>query len=500
MEAKELFCREIVDSFCEPDNETDTLLAAASMEYEESVRTTSHTLPAPTTTTGSNAYSLPETQPHPKRFALPQTEDDILRGRDAGIPETTKKDTRYCVSIWDAWSKEREQTTHTHIPSLSTMTVAQLSHWMTRFVLEARKKNGDPYPPNSLHHIVTGLMRHLRWSGRVIDFFKDSNFIEFRASLDSEMKRLQSTGLGSVKRQAEVITEEDEETLWRKGLLGDHTPQVLLDSIVYYCGLHFALRSGKEHRQLRHFPCQIELVETAGQRSFLRYTEDQSKNHQGGLRARKVKHKVVIQHENTEDPKHCFVRLFKRYRQLCPANTPSHAFYLQPSRRPTSSCWYSNRPLGHTTLSKTISRICKRAGISGYKTNHSLRATSTTRLYQSGVDEQLVMERTGHRSIEGVRSYKRTSDSQREVLSNILNRQTQVAAPVPSPVTPHPGLHQHLSQSTHSHQLLHGLSLPSATFNNCTVNFNIGSVPGPSGETEMPRKRRRAIIQDSDSE
>ena len=130
------------------------------------MRTTSHT---PTTTTGSNAYSLLETQPHPKRFALPQTEDDILRGRDAGIPETTKKDTRYCVS---AWSKEREQTTHTHIPSLSTMTVAQLSHWMTRFILEARKKNGDPYPPNSLHHIVTGLMRQLRWSGRVIDFFQ----------------------------------------------------------------------------------------------------------------------------------------------------------------------------------------------------------------------------------------------------------------------------------------------------------------------------------------
>ena len=116
------------------------------------------------------------------------------------------------------------------------------------------------------------------------------------------------------------------------------------------------------------------------------------------------------------------------------------------------------------------------------------------------MDEQLVMERTGHRSIEGVHSYKHTSDSQREILSNILNRQTQIAAPVPSPVTPHPGLHQHLSQSTHSHQLLQGLSLPSATFNNCTVNFKIGSVPGPSGETEMPRKRRLAIIQDSDSE
>ena len=77
--------------------------------------------------------------------------------------------------------------------------------------------------------------------------------------------------------------------------------------------------------------------------------------------------------------------------------------------------------LGHTTLAKTVTRLCKLAGIEGYKANHSLRATTTSRLYQSGVDEQLVMERTGHRSLEGVRSYKRTSDVQREALSDILN-------------------------------------------------------------------------------
>ena len=65
--------------------------------------------------------------------------------------------------------------------------------------------------------------------------------------------------------------------------------------------------------------------------------------------------------------------------------------------------------------------MCNAAGISGFKTNHSLRATAATRLYQSRVDEQLVMERTGHRSIDGIRSYKRTADFQRENVSDILN-------------------------------------------------------------------------------
>ena len=93
------------------------------------------------------------------------------------------------------------------------------------------------------------------------------------------------------------------------------------------------------------------------------------------------------------------------------------SLYLNQPRKK----WFSNKPLGHQTLSTTVARLCKSAGISGFKTNHSLRATAATRLYQSGVDEQLVMERTGHRSLDGVRNYKRTSNAQREELSDILN-------------------------------------------------------------------------------
>ncbi len=55
----------------------------------------------------------------------------------------------------------------------------------------------------------------------------------------------------------------------------------------------------------------------------------------------------------------------------------------------------------------------------GHFTNHSLRATAATRLYAAGVDEQLITEKTGHRST-AVRTYKRTSDEQQEEVSKIL--------------------------------------------------------------------------------
>ena len=40
----------------------------------------------------------------------------------------------------------------------------------------------------------------------LLTFFTDSDFSEFKATLDAEMKRLQSEGIGSKKKQAEVLT------------------------------------------------------------------------------------------------------------------------------------------------------------------------------------------------------------------------------------------------------------------------------------------------------
>ena len=106
---------------------------------------------------------------------------------------------------------------------------------------------------------------------------------------------------------------------------------------------------------------------------------------------------------------------------LSPPDAPTGSFYLQPARKPTSTCWYSHHLEGHHAISATVARLCRAAGMTGFKTNHSLRATSTGRLYQSSVDEQLIMEGMGHQSLTGIRSYKHTSDEQREALSDILN-------------------------------------------------------------------------------
>lgn len=163
-------------------------------------------------------------------------------------------------------------------------------------------------------------------------------------TLDAEMKRLQTMGLGSKVKQAEPITEEEEE------LLGDHTPQALLDTMVYMIGLYFALRSGREHRELHFTNSQIQVIQREGERSYLVYTEDSSKNHPGGLRGQNVNRKIVKHHENTDNPKRCFVRLFMKYRALCPLNPKRNAFYFQPSKKPKEKVWFSVEPLSYKKL------------------------------------------------------------------------------------------------------------------------------------------------------
>lgn len=104
---------------------------------------------------------------------------------------------------------------------------------------------------------------------------------------------------------------------------------------------------------------------------------------------------------------------------MCPKTGKTDAFYLRPKKFPTESVWFDDIPVGIHPLQGTVARLCKAAGITGYFTNHSLRATAATRLYSAGIDEQLISEKTGHRSL-ALRGFKRTSDEQLKTVDSIL--------------------------------------------------------------------------------
>ena len=173
------------------------------------------------------------------------------------------------------------------------------------------------------------------------------------------MKQLKATGMFQ-RVKAKVVSNDNEDLLWTGGLLGDHNPKALLDTMVYYIGLYFAIRGG-EHRKIRHSPSQLCLYEPEGQKPYIVYSEDVSKTNQGGLLHRKKSPKQVVHHANLETPQRCLIRLYKLYNSYCPNDRPDKAFYLKPLEKPRKDCWYTKIPIGHNVLSRVVSKMCEEA-------------------------------------------------------------------------------------------------------------------------------------------
>ena len=66
-----------------------------------------------------------------------------------------------------------------------------------------------------------------------------------------------------------------------------------------------------------------------------------------------------------------------------------------------------------------VKDMCAEVAILG-KTNHILRATRATTLFQNSVPEKVIQKVTGHRSLDALRSYEKLSSDQHAEVSKIM--------------------------------------------------------------------------------
>ena len=64
--------------------------------------------------------------------------------------------------------------------------------------------------------------------------------------------------------------------------------------------------------------------------------------------------------------------------------------------------------------------MCEKVRLEGHYSNHSLHGTCATHMYQAGIEEQVVTEVTGHRSL-AVYCYKKTGLDQKRKASQTLS-------------------------------------------------------------------------------
>ena len=356
------------------------------------------------------------------RFALPVSDAAELSVRANAVPSNTKSMTEWGVRVWTEWASSRAVSPAPDgvisvVTPLLAMTPEHLAYWMGKFVLEVRKKDGKEYPPKTLYALVCCFKRFFEQNGVFPLSPGDATFGSFRVTLDAEMKRLHGLGLGTCSKQAEPITTDEEALLWTSGQFGTNNGSVLFNTVYYYNCKVFGLRSYDEHRELQCAQYQKKVDEQG--RLYLEYVDFGNKSNRGGLKHMKVDNKAVRQYENPEDEEHCVVNIFEKYFSVIP--TREKQFYFRPLADDGSGISkFGKQPVGRNKLSQIIPIICKAAGIQGRKTGHSGKVTCATVLHQKQFSDQLIKERTGHRSLEALHKYKRTGSDQQHEMSMAL--------------------------------------------------------------------------------
>ena len=173
-----------------------------------------------------------------------------------------------------------------------------------------------------------------------------------------------SDGIGSSSSKTEGISSEEEDMLWKSGVINLKTPKGLLRAAFFVCGKCFCLRGGSEHRNLTlsHFQRLYKPDRYV-------YRERASKNKQGGLRHLRMEHKVVSIVSDQSAGDRCPLFILDLYISKLPEKAKQmDLFYCRPLSalpKDTNDPWFSPVAIGKNTLANMVKDMCEEAEING---------------------------------------------------------------------------------------------------------------------------------------
>ena len=148
---------------------------------------------------------------------------------------------------------------------LENLTKENLSHALCHFIPEVTRKRGDgPYPGATLYQLVVAIQHYLFVNKIKWKLLDDECFDDIRTVLDNVMQERMAQNIGVVKCQAGIISYEQENALWEKGIFGEDTPDKLHNTVLFLIGINVYLCAVKEHYYLR-----LDTPSQKGQLTFM---------------------------------------------------------------------------------------------------------------------------------------------------------------------------------------------------------------------------------------
>ena len=257
--------------------------------------------------------------------------------------------------------------------------------------MEVRRSDGNPYPATTIVNLLSDLHRHAKTTSVEYPNFmdhKNSRFRESTGAMQARFRELRKTGIGGFVKHVPIVTPEEEDRLWSSQIMGVHSPFSTAESSVLLCWKNFLCLRGAEHRDLK-----ISQFVRSEQPDSYNYIENGSKNITGV--STKIANKVVPVYSSPEAHPRCLVYLLDLYlSKLPPKAIQLDLFYLRPKKSAESGSWYDCVAVGKEKLRNFLQSMCADAGISEKKTNHSLRATGASALFNAGVPERFIRDVT----------------------------------------------------------------------------------------------------------
>lgn len=256
------------------------------------------------------------------------------------------------INAWKQWITNKKFPMNMKVKTeILDMTSDELNHYLCLFVEELRKPNGDEYAPDTLYYLCLSIQYYLDNNGRTENIFIDPRFEAFTDVLDKLAKKFCALYFDESNF---IVTRVEEEHLWETKQLGCHSPQILLNTLIYFNTKYFYRSTVEEHHQLTfHHIIRFHKKKSERNSTMLRFFP----KYYSDRDARRY-----VQEENIEDPLRCPVKLYEYYLAKCPEtvkNDNISCMYLVPEKYciSESPVWYSTTSLPKRSLEKVVNRF-----------------------------------------------------------------------------------------------------------------------------------------------
>lgn len=183
--------------------------------------------------------------------------------------------------------------------------------------------------------------------------------------------------------------------------------------------------------------------------------------------------------------------------------TNTKKIQLPSSGKPPMDIAFKKQPIGVNKLSSLMNRMATKAGLSADKklSNHSARKHLVQKLSDNNVPPTQIMQITGHKNIQSVNNYSHLNETQHKQISNIISNPNSTQSSSMSLAQHNTAVSNIRSQNVlTSSQNIQDCMDSMFSGNIYGGTFNISIDNSRHSPLHTPAKRRRIIVDDSDSD